>query len=210
MSDETALLEKIQTAVKAANEAKAESDSRAKVVGTLLIELKRQCRGTKEFEASLGKIEGLRSLSWAYTCMNMASGRLNYNDHKKQQHERQAKSRAKKKLSKPNPTLPEDFRGVTEKSPDTKSEQTALIDVDASADTMRAKFATDEAAETTTVTALDGDILEPDHHSGTMLAAFQEACKRCLPHLTEPDLKKAHIFFMEKKWQPRTRNREAA
>ena len=123
MSDR--LLEEIQAAVKAANEAKAEFDSRAKAVGFLLIELKKHCRSTKDFEAALGKIDGLRSLSWAYTCINLAGGRTTYEDHKKEQRERQAKSRARKKLSKPTSELskPEpEFRDVTEKSVDAKSD----------------------------------------------------------------------------------------
>jgi len=46
--------------------------------------------------------------------------------------------------------------------------------------------------------------------SAKMLTGFQEACKNYLPHMTEPDLKKKRIFFMEKKWLPKTKRREAA
>jgi len=41
MSASDLLLEKINAAVKAANEAKAQSDSRAKAVGALLLDLKK-------------------------------------------------------------------------------------------------------------------------------------------------------------------------
>ena len=85
---------------------------------------------------------------------------------------------------------------------------------------MRANFAAlNEAAETAVITdpvaatqintTLGGKILGPDL-SAKMLMVFLEACKTCLPHLAEPDLKKARIFFMEKKWLPKTRKREAA
>ena len=59
------------------------------------------------------------------------------------------------------------------------------------------------------IAALGGEIPKPDL-SAKNLAEFQVACQTYLPHLTEADLKKARIFFMEGKWKLRGKRREAA
>src|SRR5262245_19774724 len=111
MSASDLLLEKINAAVKAANEAKAQSDSRAKAVGALLLDLKKLHPAVKDFKAALEKIEGLRSLSWAYDCMKPS--------HMKTTRRSSANGRPRvEPMSKPEP----EFRDVTEKSAATKSD----------------------------------------------------------------------------------------
>jgi hypothetical protein len=186
MSDD--LLQRINTAVKAANETKAEYDSRSKAVGTLLLELKKLHPATKDFKAVLEKqVEGLRSLSWAYICMDMAAGRVTHEEVKKVERERKAKNRAKKKLAKPEP-----FRDVPEKTALPPPEVTAP-DATTESEWMKAQHA-----------AHEGEILEPEL-SARNLAEFKGACKTYLSRLNEADLKTARAFVTLDQWRPKAK-----
>jgi hypothetical protein len=226
MTAETELLAKINAAVKAANEAEdtlkaanAEYVSRSKAVGLLLLEAKKVHPTVEEFEAFLKRVDGL-SLSRAYDYLRIAGGRTTDEEIREATKERVKKHRAKRKLPRQVPKPPKqillgsgevietdpDSVTVTESTKaDTRSvQQTAQIDPTASADAMRAKFAEDAAA------ADADEELSPEELSAKNLGAFETACRTHLPHLTEADLKKARVFFMEGKWKPRSKRQEAA
>ena len=110
-ADDATLLTKINAAVAAANEAEstvataqAELVSRSKAVGVLLLEAKKLHPAVKDFEAFLKRVDGLK-LSRAYDLLRLAGGRTTDEQLKKDARERQQKSRAKKKLPRPTPTL---------------------------------------------------------------------------------------------------------
>jgi hypothetical protein len=103
------LLAKINAAVAAANEAEtkvitaqAELVSRSKTVGLLLLEAKKLHPAVKDFEAFLGKVQGLK-LSRAYDCMRVAGGRTTDEEIRKATRDRVEKHRASKKLPGPTP-----------------------------------------------------------------------------------------------------------
>ena len=73
--------------------AQEELVSRSKKVGLLLLEAKKLHPKVKDFEAFLGKVEGLK-LSRAYDLLRLAGGRTTDEELKKDQRERQAKSRS--------------------------------------------------------------------------------------------------------------------
>ena len=107
MSDE--LLIKLNTAVKAANEAETivttaqgELVSRSKAVGLLLLEAKKLHPRVTEFEAYLQQVDGLK-LSRAYDLLRLAGGRTTDDELKKEARERKQKSRAAKKTLPPPP-----------------------------------------------------------------------------------------------------------
>lgn len=103
----TELLAKLNEAVKAANvaersvtTAQLELVSRSKAVGLLLLEAKKLHPKVKDFDAFLKKVHGLK-LSRAYDLLRLAGGRTTDEELKKENRERQQKSRAKKKLPTP-------------------------------------------------------------------------------------------------------------
>jgi hypothetical protein len=103
------LLAKINEAVAAANEAEtkvktaqAELVSRSKTVGLLLLEAKKLRPAVKDFEAFLGKVQGLK-LSRAYDCMRVAGGRTTDEEIRKATRDRVEKHRASKKQPGPTP-----------------------------------------------------------------------------------------------------------
>jgi hypothetical protein len=94
------LLVKINAAVKAVNKAeeiattaKAELVSRSKAVGLLLIEAKKLHPATKDFDAFLKRVNGLK-LARAYDCMRIAGGRITEEELKEDARNRKRKSRA--------------------------------------------------------------------------------------------------------------------
>jgi hypothetical protein len=104
---DTELLTKLNEAVKAANvaersvtTAQAELVSRSKAVGMLLLEAKKLHPKGEDFYAFLKKVHGLKP-SRAYDLMRLAGGRTTDEELKKENRERQQKSRAKKKLPTP-------------------------------------------------------------------------------------------------------------
>jgi hypothetical protein len=99
---DTELLTKLNEAVQAANvaertmtTAQAEHLSRSKAVGLLLLEAKKLHPKVKDFDAFLKKVHGLK-LSRAYELLRLAGGRTTDEELKKENRERQQKSRAKK------------------------------------------------------------------------------------------------------------------
>jgi hypothetical protein len=103
------LLNKINVAVKAANEAEAsvataqaELVSRSKAVGLLLLEAKKLHPAVKDFEAFLRKVDGLK-LSRAYDLLRLVGGRTTDEELRKDACERQQKSRANKRKRLPAP-----------------------------------------------------------------------------------------------------------
>jgi hypothetical protein len=164
---DNALLTKLNTAVKAANEAETsvtaaqtELVSRSKVVGQLLLEAKKLHPAVKDFEAYLKRVDGLK-LSRAYDLLRLAGGRTTDEELRKEARERRRKSRAK---SKTQPKPPEKVSGTV---PETAKESTQTPKENAAAVSAR------------------------------NLREFEYACRTYLPKLNEADLKKAHAYFME-------------
>src|SRR6516165_5822225 len=111
MTDEATLLEKINVAVQAANEAEAtvetaktELVSRSRAVGLLLLEAKKLHPKVADFEAFLGKVHGLK-LSRAYDLLRLAGGRTTDEEIRQATKDRVKKHRDKKKRELP-PTPP--------------------------------------------------------------------------------------------------------
>jgi hypothetical protein len=102
--------------------AQAELVSRSKTVGLLLLEAKKLHPAVKDFEAFLGKVQGLK-LSRAYDCMRVAGGRTTDEEIRQATRDRVEKHRASKKLPgpaqapKPQPQKPSVTRpDVTERA----------------------------------------------------------------------------------------------
>src|SRR6516165_9608470 len=102
-----ALLDKLNVAVAAANEAektseaaKAEHVSRSRVVGQLLLEAKERHPKKADFDACVSRVVGLKQ-SRIYDLLRLAGGRATEEQLRKEQRERVKKHRAKKKLPKP-------------------------------------------------------------------------------------------------------------
>jgi hypothetical protein len=121
------LLPKIQDAVQAANEAERAASaardelvSRSKALGLLLLEAKRMHPTRKAFEEYLSQVDGLK-ISRAYDLLRLAGGRTTDEELRKEARERQAKSRAKKKL-RPDIPQPEPKAIATESVTVTDSE----------------------------------------------------------------------------------------
>jgi hypothetical protein len=200
MSEE--LLEKINAAVKAANEAeqsanaaeqsattaKAELVSRSKAVGLLLLEAKKLHPVVTDFEAFLKKVRGL-GLSRAYECMSIAGGRTTVEEIRKATRDRVKKHRDKKKL----PRTPEPI-------PISVTSTRVTESAEASAERRKAENANPSSSPEERAVKLSAD----------NLSEFQVACRTYLPNLIEADLKKARVFFMEGAWKPRTKRQEAA
>jgi hypothetical protein len=109
MSERQDLLDKINTAVAAVNDAEkvtktAQADlvSKSKVVGQLLLEAKELHPKVADFEAFLKRVNGLK-LSRAYDLLRLAGGRTTDEDLRQETRERVRKHRQKKKLPKPEP-----------------------------------------------------------------------------------------------------------
>jgi hypothetical protein len=103
------LINKINTAVIEANKAEKELESTrnvvvstGKVVGELLLELKKRHPKVVEFEGILkNRVQGLTSLSRAYDLMKLAGGRITDQQLRDEAAARKRKSREKKKSSLP-------------------------------------------------------------------------------------------------------------
>ena len=100
---DTDLIERLNAAVKAADEAQAqvgtanaELISRPRRSGLLLLEAKKLHPKVKDFDAFIQKVHGLQ-LSRAYDLLRLAGGRTTDEELKKDARERKQKSRAKKK-----------------------------------------------------------------------------------------------------------------
>ena len=103
------LLNKINAAVaehnaaeRAATTARAELVSKSKVLGQLLLEVKKRHPKAADFEAFLKRVNGL-GRSRAYDLLRLAGGRTTDEELRKDARERVRKHRAKKKLPTPEP-----------------------------------------------------------------------------------------------------------
>jgi hypothetical protein len=115
---EAELLDKLNTAVKAANAvetkvaaAQAVLVSHSREVGLLLLEAKKLHPALKDFEEFVKKVHGLK-LSRAYDLLRLAGGRTTDEELRADTAERVKRHRAKKKLPKPEPSVTD--QAVTE------------------------------------------------------------------------------------------------
>jgi hypothetical protein len=160
--------------------AQAELVSRSKTVGLLLLEAKRLHPAVKDFEAFLGKVQGLK-LSRAYDCMRVAGGRTTDEEIRKATRDRVEKHRASKKLPRPTPAPKPEPQKLSVTRPDV----TETVEI--SIDERKAQHADLESAEERTAKA-----------SARCLAEFTVACCKWLPQITvEADRQKARSLAAE-------------
>jgi hypothetical protein len=183
------LLVKINEAVAAVNEAEtkvttAQADlvSRSKSVGLLLLEAKKLHPAVKDFEAFLGKVQGLKR-SRAYDCMRIAGGRTTDEEIRKAGRDRVKKHRAsKKKLPGPTPTPKPEPQKLSVTGADVT--ETA----ESSAERRKAQYADAELSA-------EERAAKTSAHS---LAEFTIACRTWLPKITaEADRQKARLLVAE-------------
>jgi hypothetical protein len=109
------LLQKINSAVKAMDEAREGLTSRSKIVGGLLLEAKKLHPKGADFEAFLKRVHGLHR-SRAYELLALAGGRTTEAELKKENRERQQRRRIKQKtksMPKPDPEPAPKPRDIT-------------------------------------------------------------------------------------------------
>jgi hypothetical protein len=192
-----ALLAKINKAVAEANEAEkahekthaelvkthAELVSKSKIVGQLLLEAKELHPAKKDFKAFLQRVNGLH-ISRAYDLLRLAGGRITDEELRQDAKERQRKSRAKRKLPKPQP------ESVTD-PPVTDSRKRITQSPEISAEQRRAENARlDHDDNQVTSAAIAA--------SARALAEFTVACRHWLPKITvETDRQKACLLVSE-------------
>lgn len=195
------LLAEINEAVSAANEAEtmvttaqAELVSRSKKVGVLLLEAKKLHPVVKDFEAFLQKVQGLKR-SRAYDLLRLAGDRTTDDELKREARDRQRKSRAGKRLPKPEPAPKADQPKLSVTSRNDEAAGNDAENADACAERRQAEMA---------------DLsLTPEEKAAKLsahnLSEFQVACRIYLPKMIEADLKKARVFFMEGTWKANRR-----
>jgi hypothetical protein len=174
-SETDALLEKLNSAVRAADEAeqnvetaRTEFVSRSKAVGLLLLEAQKLHPKVKDFKAYLAKVDGLK-LSRVYDLLKLAGGRATEEELRKEAAERQRRKRERDRL--PSPAEPsERFRDVTENSQPATPEVRRIagndVDPAVSAEKRKAFFTS------------------PEERSSWHLAHFVAACNAHLPGIT--------------------------
>ena len=204
-ADASTLLAKINEAVAAANAAEttvttaqAELVSRSKEVGLLLLEAKKLHPAVKDFEAFLKKVQGLK-LSRAYDLLRLAGGRITDEELKKDARERQQKSRAAKKLSKPvsvtDPPVTETGEASAErrKAENTSLDDPLVIDLTRLPGYERGdeKIGASSWFSSKIKPIFDGTAKNEDAKSANALANFKHACASFLPLMTIKDLSKA-------------------
>jgi hypothetical protein len=191
-SADQALLDKLNVAVAAANEAektaeaaKDEHVSRSRVVGQLLLEAKKCHPKKADFDAFVSHVVGLKQ-SRIYDLLRLAGGRATEEELRKEARERKQKSRTKKKLQPPHsPSLPKAVPDtdpphsvtsphVTESQEISIDQRTDMAALDMSAEEKAAKM------------------------SAHYLAEFTVACRTYLPKITvEADRQKARLLVAE-------------
>ena len=185
---DTALLAKINAAVKTANvaeqsvtTAQAELVSRSKEVGLLLLEAKKLHPAVKDFEAFLKRVDGLK-LSRAYDLLQLAGGRTTDEEIRKATRDRVKKHRSSKKLPGPVPApKPEPPKLSVTSTPVTETPE-------ASAERRKAQNAD------LGLTAKEKAAKVSAHY----LAEFILACRTYLPKITiEADRQKARLLVSE-------------
>jgi hypothetical protein len=138
MNESDQLLERINAAVKAANEAEAtvetaktELVSRSKAVGLLLLEAKKLHPKVADFEGFLGKVHGLK-FSRAYDLLRLAGGRTTDEEIRQATKDRVKKHRDKKKQELPPP--PPKITAQPEPAKDSVTSSSVTESVEASAE----------------------------------------------------------------------------
>jgi hypothetical protein len=138
------LLTKINQAVELANKAEkivttaqAELVSRSKAIGVLLLEARALHPG-RNFEEFLKRVKGLHR-SRAYDCMRIAGGRVTDDELRRDAAARQQKSRTKKKLQPPVPTV----RDVTDNLAEPRPVVVQLVSPEAAHDADSARCLTE-------------------------------------------------------------------
>jgi len=193
------LLGKINAAVaehnaaeRAVTTAQAELVSKSKVLGQLLLEVKKRHPKAADFEAFLKRVNGL-GRSRAYDLLRLAGGRTTDEELRKDARERVRKHRAKKKLPTPEP--------VSVTDPDvTESSKRITQSAEISAEERLAQNATlDTESEPTPVPEFDRSTgVRESQRSQIPLNEFKFACKNWLPKITEEaDRQEALRFITE-------------
>jgi hypothetical protein len=183
--NDEALLGKINAAVaehnaaeRAATTARAELVSKSKVLGQLLLEVKKRHPKAADFEAFLKRVNGL-GRSRAYDLLRLAGGRTTDEELRKDARERVRKHRAKKKLPTPEPVSVTD-PDVTESSK--RIAQSPAI----SAEERRAQNAALLEPEPIPLPDFDRSAeAKRKQRSRIALNEFTYACKNYLPRITE-------------------------
>ena len=180
------LLGKINAAVaehnaaeRAATTARAELVSKSKVLGQLLLEVKKRHPKAADFEAFLKRVNGL-GRSRAYDLLRLAGGRTTDEELRKDARERVRKHRAKKKLPTPEP--------VSVTDPDvTESSKRITQSDEISAEERRAQNAAlDVEPEPIPLPDFDRSAeAKRKQRSRIALNEFTYACKNYLPRITE-------------------------
>jgi hypothetical protein len=180
------LLGKINAAVaehnaaeRAVTTAQAELVSKSKVLGQLLLEVKKRHPKAADFEAFLKRVNGL-GRSRAYDLLRLAGGRTTDEELRKDARERVRKHRAKKKLPTPEP--------VSVTDPDvTESSKRITHSPEISAEERRAQNAAlDVEPEPTPLPDFDRSAeAKRNQRSRIALNEFTYACKNYLPRITE-------------------------
>jgi hypothetical protein len=180
------LLGKINAAVaehnaaeRAATTARAELVSKSKVLGQLLLEVKKRHPKAADFEAFLKRVNGL-GRSRAYDLLRLAGGRTTDEELRKDARERVRKHRAKKKLPTPEP--------VSVTDPDvTESSKRITQSDEISVEERRAQNAAlDVEPEPIPLPDFDRSAeAKRKQRSRIALNEFTYACKNYLPRITE-------------------------
>jgi hypothetical protein len=180
------LLDKINAAVaehnaaeRAATTARAELVSKSKVLGQLLLEVKKRHPKAADFEAFLKRVNGL-GRSRAYDLLRLAGGRTTDEELRKDARERVRKHRAKKKLPTPEP--------VSVTDPDvTEFSKRLTQSPEISAEERRARNAAlDVEPEPIPLPDFDRSAeAKRKQRSRIALNEFTYACKNYLPRITE-------------------------
>jgi hypothetical protein len=172
MSDEGILLDQINAAVAAEDEARkavetatSELVSRGKLIGQLLLEAKKLHPKVADFEAFLKRVNGLH-LSRAYDLMRLAGGRVTDEELRQDARERQQKSREKRKIPKSEP------------EPISVTDPVVTETQEASDEWLEELPAAEEA-------------------SAEYLLEFKLACDNYLPKMTELDRREALLFVQD-------------
>ena len=197
--DDSQLLKKLNTAVKAANEAEAtvvtataELVSRSKTVGLLLLDAKKLHPAVKDFEAFLKKVQGLK-LARAYDCMRIAGGRTTDDEIREETRKRVKKHRAsKKKLPAPTTKKPE-----PEPKADPKLEPSKLSVTSPDVTERSAEISLEQRRADMADLSLTPE-QRAANASAKALAEFTVACRTWLPKITvEADRQKARLLVSE-------------
>jgi hypothetical protein len=180
------LLGKINAAVaehnaaeRAVTTAQAELVSKSKVLGQLLLEVKKRHPKAADFEAFLKRVNGL-GRSRAYDLLRLAGGRTTDEELRKDARERVRKHRAKKKLPTPEP--------VSVTDPDVTESSKRI--------TQSAEISAEERRAQNTILDVNPEPLPPPdfdrsaeakrkQRSRIALNEFTHACENYLPRITE-------------------------